>query len=260
MAQPITIKSLQQKKQQGEKFVVLTAYDASMARVCEEAGVDVILVGDSLGMVVQGHATTVPVSMDDIIYHAKTVARATNHVVKMLDMPFMSFSDRKQAISNAARLMQEGLAEVIKLEYSGHQNELIHELSYNGVPVCAHLGLTPQTVHKLGGYRMLGKDAAEAESILKSATTLEQAGADLLLLECVPASLAKQVTESVNIPVIGIGAGPDVDAQVLVINDILGISAHIPRFAKNFLAETNSIQSAVENYVKAVKLGTFPTP
>lgn len=258
MAQPITIKSLQQKKQNGEKFTVLTAYDASTARLCEAAGVDMLLVGDSLGMVIQGYETTVPVTMDDIIYHAKAVARGSQRILKMLDMPFMSFSDHRQAIKNAARLMQAGYAEIIKLEYSGHQAELIHELSYNGVPVCAHLGLTPQTVHKLGGYKMLGKEASEAAAILNAAEQLEAAGADLLLLECVPASLGKKVSEAVAIPVIGIGAGPDTDAQVLVVNDILGMSAHTPRFAKNFLAETNSIQAAIENYVNAVKSGEFP--
>ncbi len=258
MPQPHTIKSLQQKKQHGEKFTVLTAYDAAIARICEAAGVDVILVGDSLGMTVQGHETTVPVTMDDIIYHAKAVARGARHTLKMLDMPFMSFSDRSQAINNAARLMQEGYAEVIKLEYSGHQQDLIYELSYNGVPVCAHLGLTPQTVHKLGGYRTLGKTDKEADAILRSATQLESAGADLLLLECVPEALAKQVTESVSIPVIGIGAGRHVDAQVLVINDVLGMTESMPRFAKNFLAETNSIQQAIKNYVEAVKSGDFP--
>lgn len=258
MAQPITIKSLQQKKQNGEKFTVLTAYDASTARLCEAAGVDMLLVGDSLGMVIQGYETTVPVTMDDIIYHAKAVARGSQRILKMLDMPFMSFSDHRQAIKNAARLMQAGYAEIIKLEYSGHQAELIHELSYNGVPVCAHLGLTPQTVHKLGGYKMLGKEASEAAAILNAAEQLEAAGADLLLLECVPASLGKKVSEAVAIPVIGIGAGPDTDAQVLVVNDILGMSAHTPRFAKNFLAETNSIQTAIENYVNAVKSGEFP--
>lgn len=154
--------------------------------------------------------------------------------------------------------MQEGHAEIIKLEYSGHQNELIHELSYNGVPVCAHLGLTPQTVHKLGGYKIHGKEAKEAEAILNAAEQLEIAGADMLLLECVPPELAKKVTDSVKIPVIGIGAGRDVDAQVLVVNDILGISPHVPRFAKNFLATTNSVQTAIENYVNAVKSGEFP--
>lgn len=258
MSQPITIKHLKDKKQQGEKFTMLTAYDSTMAQLCERAGVDVILVGDSLGMVVQGHSTTVPVSMDDIIYHARCVARATTHVIKMLDMPFMSFAHSTQAIDNAARLMQEGYAEVIKLESGAHQAQLITDLSRNGVPVCAHLGLTPQTIHKLGSYRKRGKDAKEAQQILDDAKHLEQAGADLILLECVPATLAKQVTDTVSVPVIGIGAGRDVDAQVLVIYDILGASGYIPSFAKNFLADNDSIEGAIRAYVEAVKNGTFP--
>lgn len=259
MSKPITVKLLQEKKARGEKFTVLTAYDATMARLCEQAGVDVILVGDSLGMVIQGQTTTVPVTMDDIVYHAKCVARATNRVVKMLDMPFMSFAYPTQAIDNAARLMQEGYAEVIKLESGAHQADLITELSRNGVPVCAHLGLTPQTIHKLGSYGKRGKNDAEAQQILDDAKRLEQAGADLILLECVPAELAKTITASVAVPVIGIGAGRDVDAQVLVIYDILGASGYIPSFAKNFLAQSDGIEDAIRAYVKAVKDGTFPT-
>lgn len=258
MAQPTTIKHLQKKKENGEKFTVLTAYDATMAQLCESAGVDVILVGDSLGMVVQGHDTTVPVTMDDMVYHAKSVARATNHIIKMIDMPFMSFAYPTQAIDNAARLMQAGHAEVIKLESGAHQADLITELSLNGVPVCAHLGLTPQTIHKLGSYGKRGKEAAEAAQILDDAKRLEQAGADLILLECVPPTLAKSVTESVSVPVIGIGAGRDVDAQVLVIYDILGASSYIPSFAHNFLADSDSIEGAIRLYVDSVKNGTFP--
>lgn len=258
MAQPITIKQLQNKKANGEKFTVLTAYDSTLAQLCEKAGVDVILVGDSLGMVVQGHDTTVPVTMDDMIYHAQNVARATTSIIKMIDMPFMSFAYPTQAIDNAARLMQAGHAEVIKLESGAHQADLITELSRSGVPVCAHLGLTPQTIHKLGSYRKRGKNEAEATQILDDAKRLEQAGADLILLECVPASLAKTLTESVSVPVIGIGAGADVDAQVLVIYDILGASGYIPSFAKNFLAESDSIEGAIRLYVESVKNGTFP--
>ncbi len=258
MSQPTTIKVLKDKKAKGEKFTMLTAYDSTIASLCEKAGVDVILVGDSLGMVVQGHNTTVPVTMDDIIYHAKCVARGTKNIVKMLDMPFMSFAYPSQAIDNAARLMQEGYAEVIKLESGEHQAELISDLSLNGVPVCAHLGLTPQTIHKLGSYGKRGKDSEEANRILSDAEKLEKAGADLILLECVPAELAKKVTQSVSVPVIGIGAGRDVDAQVLVIYDILGASGYVPSFAKNFLAETGSIEGAIKLYVESVKNGTFP--
>ncbi len=259
MGQPITIKQLKDKKRAGEKFTMLTAYDATLAQQCENASVDMILVGDSLGMVVQGHATTVPVSVDDMIYHAKAVAQGAPKTVKMVDMPFMSFAYPTQAIDNAARLMQEGFAEIIKIESTAHQAELITALSRNGVPVCAHLGLTPQTIHKLGSYGQRGKESAEAQEILDSAKTLEQSGADMILLECVPAALAKQVTEAVSVPVIGIGAGKDVDAQVLVIYDVLGVSSYIPRFAKNFLAESDSVEGAIRLFVEEVKSGRFPT-
>lgn len=258
MAKPTTVNLLHEKKQRGEKFAVLTAYDATLARLCELAEVDVILVGDSLGMVVQGHETTVPVTMDDIVYHAKAVHRGAPGTLKMLDMPFMSFAYSTQAIDNAARLMQDGFAEVIKLESGSHQAELLTELSRNGVPVCAHLGLTPQTIHKIGSYAKRGTNQAEAEQIFSDALRLEQAGADLILLECVPAELAKKITNSVGVPVIGIGAGRDVDAQVLVIYDILGISKHVPKFAHNFLQAGDSVQSAIRAYVKAVKDGSFP--
>ncbi|PIE44857.1 MAG: 3-methyl-2-oxobutanoate hydroxymethyltransferase [Gammaproteobacteria bacterium] len=258
MGLPITIKKLKEKKQNGEKFTMLTAYDATLAMLCEKAGVDMILVGDSLGMVIQGHDTTVPVSVDDMVYHAKAVARGAPNTVKMVDMPFMSFAYPSQAIDNAARLMQEGHAEIIKIESTVHQTQLITELSRNGVPVCAHLGLTPQTIHKLGSYGKRGKDAAEAQQILSDAKELEQSGADMLLLECVPDQLAKAVTEAVDVPVIGIGAGRAVDAQVLVIYDILGMSGYIPSFAKNFLAETDSIENAIRKYVADVKNGVFP--
>lgn len=258
MSQPITIKKLQEKKQRGEKFAMLTAYDATLAMLCENTGVDIILVGDSLGMVIQGHDTTVPVTVDDMIYHAKAVARGAPSTVKMVDMPFMSFAYPTQAIDNATRLMQEGHAEIIKIESTIHQAELISELSRNGVPVCAHLGLTPQTIHKLGSYAKRGKNTAEAEQILNDAKDLEQSGADMILLECVPETLAKQVTESVTVPVIGIGAGKDVDAQVLVIYDVLGMSRYIPGFAKNFLAENDSIEQALGQFVADVKNGKFP--
>lgn len=258
MGLPITIKKLKKMKQDGEKFTMLTAYDATQAMLCEKAGVDTILVGDSLGMVVQGHDTTVPVTVDDMVYHAKAVAKGAPNTVKMVDMPFMSFAYPMQAIDNAARLMQEGHAEIIKIESTIHQAELITELSRHGVPVCAHLGLTPQTIHKLGSYGKRGKNADEAQQILADAKELEQAGADMILLECVPAELAKQVTESVRVPVIGIGAGKDVDAQVLVIYDILGMSGYIPSFAKNFLADSDSIEGAMRQFVTDVKLGVFP--
>lgn len=258
MGLPITIKQLKEKKRNGEKFSMLTAYDATQAQLCEKAGVDTILVGDSLGMVVQGHDTTVPVTVNDMVYHAKAVARGAPNTVKMVDMPFMSFAYPAQAIDNAARLMQEGHAEIIKIESTIHQAELITELSRNGVPVCAHLGLTPQTIHKLGSYGKRGKNDDEAAQILNDAKELEQAGADMILLECVPADLAKKVTEAVAVPVIGIGAGKDVDAQVLVFYDVLGMSGYIPSFAKNFLAENQSIDAALKQFADDVRAGVFP--
>jgi len=257
MNQPTTIKQLQALKATGEKFAVLTAYDATQASLCEQAGIDMVLVGDSLGMVVQGHNTTVPVSIDDMIYHAKSVARGTKRMVKMLDMPFMSYAHPAQAIDNSARLMQQGAAEIIKLECSGEQAPLIKTLSSSGVPTCVHLGLRPQTIHKLGRYQKIGKNEHEAKRILHDAQTLEQAGADMILLESVPDELARAVTAAVDIPVIGIGAGRDVDAQVLVIYDILGASSYIPRFAKNFLKGRDSIQAAIAAFASAVKDGSF---
>ncbi len=246
---PKTIKELQAKKLNGEKFSMLTAYDATQAMLCEKAGVDIILVGDSLGMVIQGHNTTVPVSLDDMIYHGKAVAKGATNTIKMLDMPFMSFAYKEQALESAKRLMQEGQAEIIKIEVSTQKHiEFIEDLSNNGVPVCGHLGLTPQTIHKLGSYGKRGKDETEAQQIINNAQQLEQAGADMILLECVPAELAKQVTEAVSVPVVGIGAGRDVDAQVLVIYDILGMSGYIPSFAKDFLSETGSIEGAIRKF------------
>ncbi|MPV85905.1 3-methyl-2-oxobutanoate hydroxymethyltransferase [Ostreibacterium oceani] len=258
MSQPNTIERLRRKKAKQEKFVVITAYDASMARICEAAGVDMILVGDSLGQAVQGHETTVPVTVDDIIYHAKAVTRGSQSVLKMLDMPFMSFYSVSQALANATRLMQAGFAEIVKVEAGAYQVDIIRALSDNGIPVCAHLGLTPQTVHKLGAYRTVGNRTDEAKRLLSEAAALTEAGADLLLLECVPAALAKQITDNSPVPVIGIGAGVDVDGQVLVINDVIGVSAHVPRFAKNFMPEAGSIIGAITAYVDAVKSGQFP--
>jgi len=261
--QTVTVTSLRGMKQQGDKIAMLTAYDASFAAILEQAGVDIILVGDTLGMVVQGHDTTIPVSVDDVVYHTRMVARACRHALVVADMPFMSFSDPQRALDNATRLMQEGGARMVKLEGGGHVIEVVANLSRHGIPVCAHLGLQPQAVHKLGGYRVQGRDEASADEILREARAMQDAGADIVLLECVPESLASKITESLSIPTIGIGAGIDCDGQVLVLYDILGISpGHLPRFAKNFLSDlsgTNaSIQAAVRSYVEAVKQKRFP--
>ncbi len=259
----MTVSSLRKMKQAKEKFVVLTVYDASFAATLERAGVEVFLTGDSLGMVIQGHETTVPVTMDDVVYHMKTVSRASKTSLLMADMPFMSFSDPERALDNAARLMQEGGAHVVKLEGGGHVIKVVENLAKHNIPVCGHLGLQPQAIHKLGAYRVQGRDESTADAMLEDAIAMQDAGADLLLLECVPASLAKRITDALCIPVIGIGAGRDCDAQVLVLYDVLGISfGHQPRFAKNFLADLNtgniSIEAAVKSYVDAVKSGQFP--
>jgi 3-methyl-2-oxobutanoate hydroxymethyltransferase len=259
---PITISSLKKMKQAGEKFVVLTVYDASFAAILEKAGVEVLFTGDSLGMVIQGHETTVPVTVDHMVYHTSLVSRARQHALVMSDMPFMSFSDPSRALDNATRLMQEGGAHIVKLEGGGDVVHVVENLAKHGVPVCGHLGLQPQSVHKLGGYRVQGRDKDVAQAMINDARAMQDAGADMLLLECVPASLAKAITETISIPTIGIGAGRDCDAQVLVLYDVLGISlGHRPKFSKDFLAELNgeiSIEAAVRAYVQAVKQKQFP--
>jgi len=260
-AAPVTVATLARMKREGRKIAMLTAYDASFAQAAEAAGAEVILVGDSLGMVVQGHDTTLPVSVDDILYHTRLVARGRSHALLMADLPFMSYPNVERALDNAARLVREGGAQMVKLEGGGAQADIVAALAGQGIPVCAHLGLRPQSVHKLGGYRVQGRDSATATAMIEDAGTLAAAGADLLLLECVPAVLAAEITRAVDIPVIGIGAGNACDGQVLVVYDVLGISpGKLPKFAKNFLAGRGSVQEALEAYVAAVKNGRFPAP
>lgn len=264
LTKPVTVSSLRDMKQAGEKFVVLTAYDASFAAVLARAGVEVLLVGDSLGMVIQGNTTTVPVTMEHMVYHTRCVSTASGNAMLMADLPFMSFPDPVRALDNAARLMQEGGAQIVKLEGGAQVTSIVENLAKHDIPVCAHLGLRPQAVHKLGGYRVQGRDAAAAEAMMKDALAMQQAGADLLVLECIPSALAKRITEALTIPTIGIGAGRDCDGQVLVLYDVLGVSlGHQPRFAHNFLAGLEpgdiSIESAVRAYVRAVKAKQFPT-
>jgi len=248
-------------KQAGEKIACLTAYDASFAAVLESAGVEVLLVGDSLGMVVQGRESTVPVTMDDMVYHSAAVARGRHRALLMVDMPFMSYASPQQAVANAARLMQEGGAHMVKLEGGALQVESVRQLTERGIPVCAHLGLQPQSVHRLGGYRVQGRDAASARAMLQDAQSLQEAGADALLVESIPVSLATEITRAVAIPVIGIGAGPGCDGQVLVLYDMLGITpGKRPKFAKDFMTGQPHIQAAVASYVEAVKSGSFPSP
>ena len=260
--QKVTLSSLHKMKQTGEKFVVLTVYDASFAAILERAGVEVLFTADSLGMVVQGHETTVPVTMDHMVYHTSLVSSVRQQALVMADMPFMSFTHPQQALDNATRLMQEAGAQIVKLEGAGEAVKVVEHLAKHSVPVCAHLGLQPQNIHKMGSYRVQGRDAQAAKQMLDDAKAMQDAGADILLLECVPADLAKQITQTLQIPTIGIGAGRDCDGQVLVLYDVLGIShGRIPKFAKNFLADLNqdvSIENAVRAYVQAVKQQTFP--
>jgi 3-methyl-2-oxobutanoate hydroxymethyltransferase len=245
-------------KQDGEKFAVLAAYDATFAHFISEAEVEVILVGDSLGMVVQGHETTLPVTVEQIAYHTAAVKRGARRSLIMADMPFMSYGNPDSALTNAATLMQAG-AHMVKLEGGEWLAETLNKMSERGIPTCAHLGLTPQSVNKFGGYKVQGRDADHAERIIKDAQILQQAGADLLVLECVPTPLATEITLTLNIPVIGIGAGPHTDAQVLVLYDMLGLTpSRAPKFTRNFLRDSEDIPAALRAYVEAVKKGIFP--
>lgn len=255
----VTIQTLQERKANQEKFSCLTAYDATFASLLSDRGIDLILVGDSLGMVLQGKESTLPVSMDEMVYHTECVARGKPQSLIMADMPFMSYATDETSMTNAARLMQAG-AHMVKLEGTDWMADTIHRLSERGIPVCAHLGLTPQFVNKLGGYRVQGRDSEAADRMVAHAKMLADAGSDVVLLECVPAPLAERITREVSVPVIGIGAGPDTDGQVLVLHDMLGITqGHRPRFVKDFLAEAGSVPAAIEAYDQAVKSGQFPT-
>ena len=256
--QKVTLNTLKEMKQKGKKIACLTAYDAGFAKLLDQSGVDVMLVGDSLGMVLHGESTTLKVSMNDMIYHTRIVKAGCGRALIVGDMPFMSYATPAQALGNAARLMSEGGAEVVKLEGGAVVADTISLLGRHGIPVCAHLGLIPQSVHKLGGYHVQGQDQQTAKQILNDAKLLEKAGAAMLVLECVPHLLAQEVTGALSIPVIGIGAGAQCDGQVLVLYDILGITERQLRFSKNFLEAESSIQSAIEKYVNAVRNGEFP--
>ncbi|MGR4070278.1 3-methyl-2-oxobutanoate hydroxymethyltransferase [Halomonas sp. LR3S48] len=254
----ITLSTLQAYKRAGETFSCLTAYDASFARTAAEAGIEVLLVGDSLGMVLQGHASTLPVTLDDICYHTRCVARAKDTSLLMVDLPFMSNASTDRLLNDAGELMRAG-AELVKVEGEAWMAEGIREMTRRGVPVCAHLGLTPQTVYQLGGYKVQGRDAERAAQILEDARTLVDAGASVILLECVPASLGRAITEALDVPVIGIGAGPDTDGQILVMHDVLGVThGRTPRFVKNFMAEADDIAGAFRRYHEDVKARRFP--
>jgi 3-methyl-2-oxobutanoate hydroxymethyltransferase len=240
----------------GEKIAMLTCYDASFAKLMEHAGVDALLVGDSLGMVLQGGSDTLDVSMQDMEYHTRCVANGADNTLIIADMPYGSDNNPTHALPNAHRLMAAG-AHMVKLE--GAKIEVVKHLVANDIPVCGHLGFTPQSVHELGGYKVQGRDEASASQMLQDALALQQAGVSMLVLEMVPAALAKTLTDALAIPTIGIGAGPHCDGQVLVVQDMLGIyPGKTPRFARNFLADADSVQTALRHYVQAVKDGSFP--
>ncbi len=255
----ISLTTLRQMKHKGEKIATLTAYDASFARVLEQAGIDVILVGDSLGNVVQGRDSTVPVSLDEMVYHTQIVRNGSDKAFIVADLPFLSYATTEQAIASAARLMKEGGAQMVKLEGGAVMVETVRRLTALGVPVCAHLGLLPQSVHKMGGYKIQGRETEAADAMLADARAMEKAGADLLVLECVPRQLARRITEAVSMPVIGIGAGPDTDGQVLVLYDMLGITpGKRPKFSHDFLSENGTVEAAVSAYIQQVRDGRFP--
>lgn len=256
-----TIAKLTAKKTEGEKLTCLTAYDASFAALLDDAGVEIILVGDSLGMVVQGKETTIPVTVDEMIYHASAVKRGAPDAFIVVDLPFMSYSTPTLALKNAAKVMKRTGANMVKLEGGDIMLETVSLLSSCGIPVCAHLGLLPQSVHKTSGYRVQGKDTGSANKIMEDAVALEAAGADLIVLECIPAALAKKISQTLTVPTIGIGAGVDCDGQVLVLYDMLDVTkGKRPRFSKNFLSGNSSVSEAIKAYVSAVKACTFPGP
>ncbi|NKB34110.1 MAG: 3-methyl-2-oxobutanoate hydroxymethyltransferase [Pseudomonadales bacterium] len=257
-AKNVTLTTLQSIKQQGEKFACLTAYDACFATILSEAGVDVLLVGDSLGMVLQGHDSTLPVTMADMVYHTECVKRGNKRSLLMADLPFMSYSSETQTLENAAALMRAG-AHIVKLEGGAWIANTTKLLTERGIPVCAHMGLTPQSVNRIGGFHVQGRNTDQAQLIIEEAQLLQDSGANILLLECVPCELAKTITDKLDIPVIGIGAGPDTTGQIMVLHDVLGVSPITPKFVKNFLLDSeNGIPGAIEAYVRAVKEKRFP--
>lgn len=246
-------------KARAEKFITVALYDAPMAAMAQRCGVEVLLVGDSLGMTVLGYDSTIPVTMEQMIYHVEAVKRGNSKSLIMGDLPFMTYATPEQAMVNATRVMQAG-AHMVKIEGGQWLAPTVTMLSERGIPVCAHLGLTPQSVNKFGGFLVQGRQDNQAEQIFQDALALDAAGADLLVLECVPQDLASRITQAVSMPTIGIGAGAQTDAQVLVINDILGLTEAPPKFSKNFLQEAGDIPGALRKYADDVKAGIFPAP
>ncbi len=259
MTKKVTTSTLLKMKEQGQKITALTAYDASFAKLFDEQGVDMMLIGDSLGMVLQGSDDTLTVTIDNIAYHTRAVRKGTQRSFVVADMPFMTYSTPEQAFINAGKLMAAG-ASMVKVEGGDWLLDTINALNQRGVPVCGHLGLTPQSVHVFGGFKVQGRTDMQAEILLDHAKALVQAGIQLLVLECVPTGLAEKISKAVKIPVIGIGAGPKTDGQILVMHDMFGISAnYMPKFSKNYLEETGDIREAVKSYIQEVQNGTFPS-
>lgn len=257
---PVTLATLAKRKADGEKFTVLTTYDASFAALLSRCGVDVILVGDSLGMVLQGHDSTLPVSIDDMCYHVACVQRGNESTLVMADLPFMGTASIEQCLAWSGRLMAAG-AHLVKIEGGGWLSDTVRALKRCGIPVCAHLGLTPQSVLRLGGFRVQGREEAAQKKMIEQAHAVVAAGAEALVLECVPASLAAEITRAIDIPTIGIGAGVDCDGQILVSYDLLGITpGKRARFTKDFLIETGNVSAAIERYAADVRARRFPTP
>lgn len=255
----ITLDYLRRAKKEQSKFCSLALYDATFARLAEEAGVEVLLVGDSLGNMVQGHSSTLPVRISDMVYHTRAVARGCREAMLMVDLPYLSYSHEYQALATCDKIMSAG-AQCVKLECLPSTVKIVESLCNRGIPVCAHIGLTPQLVNKIGGYKIQGVSPNQQKQLLSLAQDLSSAGADLLLLECVKNAVSKLISEQIKIPIIGIGAGPKVDGQVLVIYDLLGMNTKMARFAHNFLASVPSVQQAMESYVHAVKNLHFPAP
>jgi 3-methyl-2-oxobutanoate hydroxymethyltransferase len=257
----ITVNKLQDLKDKQEPITILTAYDATFSKLLSEQGIDAILVGDSLGTVLQGHSTTVPVSIDDMCYHTQCVARGNQGAFLIADLPYMTYATPSQTYDNAAQLMQAG-ANMVKLEGGQWLTQTVAGLTERGIPVCTHLGLTPQSVDALSGYKIQGRDQDNAKQMLEDALALEKAGAKLLVLECVPQDLAKTISKKLTIPTIGIGAGKDTDGQVLVLHDMLGLNKDFqPKFVHNFMQDDNvtNVADAIQNYIRAVKNRSFPT-
>ena len=256
---PWTVPMLADAKREGRKLVMLTAYDAGFARVMDDAGVDLVLVGDSLGMVVQGHDSTLPVTVDDMAYHVRCVKRGLQRALLIADLPFGADATPDRALDASLKLLQAGAA-MVKIEGAGPMLEAIEFLAHREIPVCAHLGLTPQSVLRLGGYKVQGRDEVAARRLREDARAVQDAGATLLVLECVPTPVAASITADLDIPTIGIGAGPQCDGQVLVLHDLLGVNSghRRPRFVKDFLAEGGSVAGAFAAYAKAVRDGSFP--